>query len=158
MQDLEREVHRKEYPVCLPSYTSGIQEMDPPASSRPRKISNFRNFIILAASSHYYGIIQLQVLHGIYPTTRSYQTTTPATSSDLRSRTHVKFPDPLFNHHDSVYGLGVKIDRQTNSVSNATIQPTKSKLDLRAAKGSIKRPQRSGASQDLVWAANSTPS
>jgi hypothetical protein len=33
---------------ALPSYTSGIQEMDPPASSRPRKISNFRNFIILA--------------------------------------------------------------------------------------------------------------
>jgi hypothetical protein len=61
---------KKEYPVCLPSYTSGIQDnwiLRREAGLENRKFSNLLKLIILAASPHYYGIIQLQVLHGTNP-------------------------------------------------------------------------------------------
>ena len=54
---------KKECPVCRP-YLWDPGEVDPPASSRPRekiKFPNLLKLIILAT----YGIIQLQVLHGI---------------------------------------------------------------------------------------------
>jgi len=67
---------------ALPSYTSGIQEMDPPAGSRPRKISKFRSlrhccqsYHSRHASPHYYGIITSykSVLHGIPPQSMFHQ-------------------------------------------------------------------------------------
>jgi hypothetical protein len=94
--DLEREAHRsrEEGMPCVPplAYLWDPGEVDPPASSRPRKITKFSIFSTYHsrhASSHYYGIIQLQVLHGIHPNSNVLPTT-PAMSSDLYSRTHVK--------------------------------------------------------------------
>ena len=96
MQDLE-EAHRfrEEGIPCVPPLVYLLwdpEEVDPPARSRPRKSQNFKSpqtYRSCHASSHYYGIIQLQVLHGIHPNSNVLPTT-PAMSSDLYSRTHVK--------------------------------------------------------------------
>jgi hypothetical protein len=87
---------KQECPVCTPL----VYLWDPgdgcpgeqPASEN-LKFSSVLKLIILAT----YGIIQLQVLHGIYP-----NSTVPPNNNNsnvLRpmSRTHVQFPDPLFN-------------------------------------------------------------
>ena len=97
MQDLEREAHRsrEEGMPCVPPLVYLLWDpgqLDPPARSRPRKSQNFKSpqtYRSCHASSHYYGIIQLQVLHGIHPNSNVLPTT-PAMSSDLYSRTHVK--------------------------------------------------------------------
>jgi hypothetical protein len=91
---------KKECPVCRP-YLWDPGEVDPPASSRPRekiKFPNLLKLIILAASSHYYGIIQLQVLHGIYPNFTDPPTTSSIVlRSSSFSNSRQKFHDPLFN-------------------------------------------------------------
>jgi hypothetical protein len=107
----------------------------------------FSNFLKLYhsrhASPHYYSIIQLQVLHGILS---QFHWSTNNTSNVLK---------PTFSNSRQISQSSVQ---RTNKLPRAwytfPIQSNPSpepKLDLRAVKGSIKRPQRSGASPNLAW-------
>jgi hypothetical protein len=114
-----------------PRIALGSRRSGSPGGSRPR-ISNFRNFSTYhsrQASSHYYGIIQLQVrppqhLSQLQCSTKQQHQQRPQifvvlelTSKVPQSPVQRISRQAAINDHDSDYGLGVNIGRKTNSVS-----------------------------------------
>jgi hypothetical protein len=100
--DLEREAHRirEEGIPCVPPLVYLLWdpgEVDPPASSRPQKIKKSNLLNLSFSPHHYYGIISYKSFTAFIPTPMFHQTTSAMSSDLCRSRTHVKFPDPLFN-------------------------------------------------------------